>query len=76
MRHHAFVIAGLIAWIVLDGREQQRRLADFEARGGKRRAGQKPAAAGGEGAFGVTAHGNILSGIEGQVRFLRRARDW
>lgn len=37
----AFVIAGLITWLVLDGREQQRRLADFEARGVKRRAGPK-----------------------------------
>ena len=37
----AFVIAGLIIWLVLDGREQQRRLADFEARGVKRRAGPK-----------------------------------
>ena len=37
----AFVIAGLIIWLVLDGREQQRRLADFEARGAKRRAGPK-----------------------------------
>ena len=37
----AFVIAGLIIWLVLAGREQQRRLADFEARGVKRRAGPK-----------------------------------
>ncbi|MCK5549553.1 MAG: heme exporter protein CcmD [Hyphomicrobiaceae bacterium] len=37
----AFVIAGLIIWLVLYGREQQRRLADFEARGVKRRAGPK-----------------------------------
>ncbi len=37
----AFVIAGLITWLVLDGREQQRRLADFEARGVTRRAGPK-----------------------------------
>lgn len=31
------VIGGLIAWLVLDGREQQRRLADLAARGVKRR---------------------------------------
>ena len=45
----AFVIVGLIAWLVLDGREQQRRLADFEARGVKRRAGAKTSASGSEG---------------------------
>ena len=31
------VIGGLIAWLVLDGREQERRLADLAARGVKRR---------------------------------------
>ncbi len=45
----AFVIAGLIAWLVLDGREQQRRLADFEARGVKRRAGPDAATTNSEG---------------------------
>ncbi len=44
----AFVIAGLITRLVLDGREQQRRLADFEARGVKRRAGPKAATASSE----------------------------
>jgi len=33
----ALVIAGLIAWLILDGREQQRRLAELAARGVKRR---------------------------------------
>jgi heme exporter protein D len=33
----AIVLAGLIAWLVLDGREQQRRLADFAKRGVTRR---------------------------------------
>ncbi len=32
------VIGAMIAWLVLDGREQERRLADFAARGVKRRA--------------------------------------
>jgi len=41
----AFVIVGLIAWLILDGREQQRRLADFEARGVKRRTGPESGAA-------------------------------
>jgi heme exporter protein D len=31
------VIGGLIAWLALDGREQERRLAAFAARGIKRR---------------------------------------
>jgi heme exporter protein D len=31
------VIGALIAWLVIDGREQERRLADFAARGVKRR---------------------------------------
>ena len=31
------VIGALIAWLVVDGREQQRRLAGFAARGIKRR---------------------------------------
>lgn len=33
----ALVLVGLIAWLVLDGREQERRLKDFAARGIKRR---------------------------------------
>ena len=40
----AFVVVGLIVWLILDGREQLRRLADFEARGVKRRAGAKSGA--------------------------------
>ncbi len=31
------VLAGLIAWLVFDGRRQERALADLEARGVKRR---------------------------------------
>lgn len=31
------VIGGLIAWLVMDGREQERRLADLAKRGVKRR---------------------------------------
>ncbi|MEO8422189.1 MAG: heme exporter protein CcmD [Hyphomicrobium sp.] len=31
------VIGGLIAWLTLDGREQERRLAGLAARGVKRR---------------------------------------
>jgi heme exporter protein D len=33
----ALVLAGLIAWLVLDGREQERRLNELAARGVKRR---------------------------------------
>jgi len=33
----ALVLAGLVAWLILDGREQERRLKDFAARGIKRR---------------------------------------
>jgi heme exporter protein D len=33
----ALVLAGLIIWLVVDGRAQQRRLADLAARGVKRR---------------------------------------
>ena len=40
----AFVIAGLITWLLFDGREQQRRLAEFEARGVKRRSDPKTGA--------------------------------
>jgi heme exporter protein D len=32
-----FVLAGLVAWLVLDGRAQERRLAGLAARGVKRR---------------------------------------
>jgi heme exporter protein D len=35
------VVGGLIAWLVLDGREQERRLAEFAARGVKRRSAQR-----------------------------------
>lgn len=35
------VLAGLIAWLVLDGREQQRRLDDLAARGVSRRSDRK-----------------------------------
>jgi heme exporter protein D len=31
------VLVGMIAWIVKDGRQQRRRLADLEARGIRRR---------------------------------------
>lgn len=31
------VLAAMIAWLVIDGREQQRRLDDLAARGVKRR---------------------------------------
>jgi heme exporter protein D len=33
----ALVIAGLIAWLAVDGREQSRRLAELAERGVKRR---------------------------------------
>ncbi len=33
----AVVLAGLIAWLVLDGRQQERRLADLAKRGVTRR---------------------------------------
>ena len=33
----ALVLAGLILWIVVDGRAQRRRLADLEVRGVRRR---------------------------------------
>jgi len=35
------VIGAMIAWLVLDGREQERRLADFAARGVKRRSASR-----------------------------------
>jgi heme exporter protein D len=37
----AIVLAGLIAWLVLDGREQTRRIADLDARGIKRRSARR-----------------------------------
>ncbi len=33
----ALVIAGLIAWLVIDGRRQERLISDLEARGVRRR---------------------------------------
>lgn len=33
----AAVLVGMIAWIVVDGRAQRRRIADLEARGVRRR---------------------------------------
>jgi heme exporter protein D len=33
------VLVGLFVWIVLDGRQQRRRLADLESRGIRRRSG-------------------------------------
>jgi heme exporter protein D len=39
----AAVLVGVVAWIVLDGRNQRRRIADLEARGVRRRsAGKTP----------------------------------
>lgn len=38
------VLAGLVAWIVLDGRALKRRLADLEARGVRRRSARGGAA--------------------------------
>lgn len=35
------VIGAMIAWLVFDGREQERRLAEFAARGVKRRSAQR-----------------------------------
>lgn len=35
------VIGGVIAWLVMDGRAQERRLADLAARGVKRRSAQR-----------------------------------
>lgn len=35
------VIGAMIAWLVIDGREQERRLADFAARGVKRRSASR-----------------------------------
>ena len=38
----AAVLAGLLLWIVIDGRAQRRRLADLEARGIRRRSAGTP----------------------------------
>lgn len=37
------VLAGLVAWLVIDGRMLERRLADFAARGITRRSAAKSA---------------------------------
>lgn len=37
----AAVLAGLIAWLVLDGRAQRRAVADLEASGVRRRSDRK-----------------------------------
>jgi len=42
------VVAGLFAWVILDGRAQARRLAELEARGVHRRAQNRSAATPGE----------------------------
>ncbi len=36
------VLAGLVAWLVLDGRTQEQRLAALAARGVKRRSDRSP----------------------------------
>jgi heme exporter protein D len=36
----ALVLAGLVGWIVMDGRALRRRLAELEARGIRRRSAQ------------------------------------
>ena len=38
----ALVIIGLIVWVELDNRAQQRRLKDLQAQGVTRRSGQPP----------------------------------
>ena len=37
----AVVLVAMIAWIVIDGRAQRRRIADLEARGVRRRSAGK-----------------------------------
>ena len=37
----AAVLIGMVAWIVVDGRAQRRRIADLEARGVRRRSAGK-----------------------------------
>jgi heme exporter protein D len=38
----AAVLGGLVAWLIADGRRQQRLLGAFEARGIKRRSAEGP----------------------------------
>jgi heme exporter protein D len=40
----AIVLVAMVLWVVLDGRAQQRRLADLEARGVRRRSAEKSGA--------------------------------
>ena len=40
----AIVTAGLLLWVILDGRQQKARLADLEARGVRRRSAPTPPA--------------------------------
>jgi len=42
----AIIIAALLFWLFADGRQQQRRLDDLEARGVTRRSAAKPGDAG------------------------------
>ena len=39
----AIALAGMIVWLVLDGRRHERRLAELEARGVRRRSAYNPA---------------------------------
>jgi heme exporter protein D len=39
------VLAGLVAWLVLDGRRQQRLIEELEARGVRRRSERAPPSA-------------------------------
>jgi heme exporter protein D len=41
----ALGMAGLLAWLFVDGRKQKRALADFEARGVRRRSAERQPAA-------------------------------
>lgn len=60
----AVVLAALIAWLLFEGRQLRRQLADFEARGITRRsrraqhAGRSAAAAGGGGTDGAGVAGS------------------
>jgi heme exporter protein D len=40
------VLGGLVAWLVLDGRRQQRLIDELEARGVRRRSEREPASPG------------------------------
>jgi heme exporter protein D len=40
----AIVIGGLVAWLIIDGRRQAKALAEFEARGIRRRSADADAA--------------------------------